>query len=153
MATLLTGSLGPIGVYRPIRLLGRGANSVVYLCLDPDGSEVALKWMQVATPELCQRFEREILTLERIDNVHVVGHRDHGEWEGRPFLVMDYIQGHDLRVYAPKLHQRPPAERYEQVRSIGRALCEVGTPSSHGSGPSGCQTIQHHFEPMRDRLS
>ena len=121
---MLTGSPGPIGVYRPIRLLGRGANSVVYLCLDPDGSEVALKWMQVATPELCQRFEREILTLERIDNVHVVGHRDHGEWEGRPFLVMDYIQGHDLRVYAPKLHQRPPAERYEQVRSMGRTLCE-----------------------------
>ena len=39
-----------------------------------------------------------------------------------PDLVMDYIQGHDLRVYAPKLHQRPPAERYEQVRRIGRAL-------------------------------
>ena len=83
-AALLTGSPGLIDVYRPIRLLGRGVVLVVYLCLDPDGCRVALKWMQVPTPELCQRFEREILTLERIDNVHIVGHRDHGEWNGRP---------------------------------------------------------------------
>jgi hypothetical protein len=81
--------------------------------------------MDHPTTALVLRFKTEIATLERIENRHIVGHIDHGEWEGRPYLVMELLKGLDLRVYATKLHQRPPKERYSRVREIGQDLCRA----------------------------
>jgi tetratricopeptide (TPR) repeat protein len=98
---------------------------VVFCCQGPDGEEVALKWMDHPTQALVRRFELEISTLERIDDPLIVQHRDHGEWEGRPYLVMELLRGHDLRVLTDKLHKRPPQERYQTVRQIGQDLCRA----------------------------
>jgi hypothetical protein len=114
-----------IGLYLPERLIGRGAMAAVYLCRAPDGSAVAVKWMDQPHPALLRRFEREIAALGKVDHPGVVSVLDHGEEDGRPFLVMTYEEGVDLRVYAPKLHQRAPAERYARVRAIGAALAQV----------------------------
>ncbi len=114
-----------IGDYLPERLLGRGGMAAVYLCRAPSGEAVALKWLDQDHPPLVRRFERECTALARIRHPGVVGWRDHGAWLGRPYLVMEYVEGSDLRVLAPKLHERPPAERYARCRAIGVALADA----------------------------
>jgi hypothetical protein len=114
-----------IGEWIPERVIGRGAVAGVYLCRDAAGDEVALKWMDASMSIHFERFEREIHVLARLDHPSIVGYRDHGVFQGRPFLVMDYIEGQDLRLFASKLHLRPPAERYLRTRTIGIALCEA----------------------------
>lgn len=111
-----------IGDYLPERLLGRGGMAAVFLCRAPDGEPVALKWLDQDHPPLVRRFERECLALARVRHPSVVAWRGHGVHLGRPFLVMEYIEGSDLRVLAPKMHERPPAERYARCRAIGVAL-------------------------------
>ena len=114
-----------IGDYLPERLLGRGAMAEVYLCRAPDGAGVAVKWLATTHPPLVRRFEREIAVLARLDHPSLVRFIDHGRHEGRLFLVMEYVEGLDLRLYAKRLRTRPPVERYARVRIIGRALAEA----------------------------
>lgn len=114
-----------IGKYVPERLLGRGAMAAVYLCRTPANQPVAVKWLDNQHPPLMRRFESEISVLERCEHPSVVQFIDHGTADGRPFLVMEYIDGPDLRDYAPKLHQRPPDERYTRCRTIGQSLAEA----------------------------
>lgn len=125
-----------IGPYVAERLIGRGAMAAVYLCRDFHGQAVAVKWMDGHLPELgpaegclspamAARFEREVEALSRVHHPGVVGHRGHGVHLGRPYLVMDLVEGTDLRAYAEKLAMRPPVERYARARTIGQALCEA----------------------------
>jgi len=110
--------------------------AAVYLCRDPQGEAVAVKWADLRlpgsgpeegsfTPPLLARFDREVRSMTRVQHPGVVRYRDHGTWQGRPYLVMDHIEGSDLRLYAEKLALRPPAERYARTRTIGQALCEA----------------------------
>ncbi|MDG1479265.1 MAG: serine/threonine-protein kinase [Myxococcota bacterium] len=122
-----------IGDYVPERLLGRGAMAAVYLCRGPDGGPVALKWLDHPHPPLLRRFRLEILALKQLAHPGIVRFRDHGVFDGRPFLVMEYIDGSDLREYARKLHLRPPSERYSRCRTVGRALAEA-LDVMHGQG-------------------
>ena len=74
---------------------------------------------------LVRRFEREIASLRRLDHPGIVGFLEHGVHLGRPYYVMDHIDGIDLRLYSEKLAQRPPKERYARCRLIGRSLSET----------------------------
>ena len=47
---------------------------------------------------------------------------DHGQHDQKPFYTMDYVEGPDLRVYADKLQERPPLERYLRCRGIGQDI-------------------------------
>ncbi len=114
-----------IGAWVPERLLGRGAIATVYLCRGEDGRPAALKWLHDDHPALVRRFRRECRVLSELAHPGIVRWLDDGLHEGRPYLVMEHIEGSDLRVYAPKLHQRPPGERYTRTRAIGVALCEA----------------------------
>ncbi len=125
-----------IGPYVAERLIGRGAMAAVYLCRDPSGQAVAVKWLDghmpgmgpeegSLSPALASRFEREVEALERIRHPGVVAYRGHGLWLSRPYLVMDLVEGTDLRAFAEKLAARPPLERYARARTIGQALCEA----------------------------
>jgi hypothetical protein len=97
----------------------------VILCRSPSGEAVALKWLDDVHDAIRDRFAREIETLERLDHPGLVGMRGHGVHDGRPFLVMDLVDGSDLIAFSRKLHQRPPAERYRRCREVGMALCGV----------------------------
>ena len=112
-----------IGRWIPERLIGRGAVAAVYLSRDEDGNPVAIKWMDQPHDALMQRFEREIKILRRLEHPGIIRTLDHGREDGRPYMVMEYIDGQDLSLYSSKLHQRPPWERYARCRAIGEELC------------------------------
>lgn len=114
-----------IGPYLPLRLLGRGGMAAVYLCVSPQGVEVALKWLERSTGRVVQRFQSEVRALRTLRHPNIVRYVDDGMQDGRPYLVMEYVEGQDLWVYADKLRLRPAHERYSETRRIGVALCDA----------------------------
>jgi diguanylate cyclase (GGDEF)-like protein len=87
--------------YRVDRVIARGGMGIVYAGTVLDsGEQVALK---VIAPELMdradvrRRFAREVRASSELEHPHLVRVRAAGELAGRPYLVMDLIDGHTLR--------------------------------------------------------
>ncbi|MCA8955937.1 MAG: serine/threonine protein kinase [Planctomycetes bacterium] len=89
-----------IGRYAVESELGRGAMGVVYAAHDPAlGRRVAIKALldDDAKPSTQARFLRESQAAARIDHEGVVRVLDAGVERGRPFLVMEFVEGRSLR--------------------------------------------------------
>ena len=81
------------------KVLGRGANGVVYLAEDRlIGRHVALKRLDhLAADAAAQlRFQVELEAIAGLDHPHIVPVYDHGELEGQPFFSMRYLRGGTL---------------------------------------------------------
>jgi serine/threonine-protein kinase len=92
-----------IGDYIVIKFLGEGATSKVFL-VKKDNSLFALKQLNIIDDELKQRFYREIEILKKLKHKNIVSIIDSGIYEGKPFIVMDYVDGDSLDRIAPKLN-------------------------------------------------
>src|SRR5438093_1194150 len=83
--------------YELIERIGAGAAALVYRARDRRLDRVvALKLLRdelAADEELGRRFEREARLAAGLDHPNVVRVHDFGRHEGRPFLVMDYVEG------------------------------------------------------------
>ena len=84
-----------------LELLGQGGMGIVYRARQRNlDRAVALK---VLLPEIAreagfaERFTREARTLARLHHPHIVGVHDFGESDGLWFLVMEYVDGTNLR--------------------------------------------------------
>lgn len=89
------------GRYRVVRALGEGAMGSVFLALDPDGTEVALKVVHDRAPDVLrapQRFLREVKSLNKLDHPNIVQLLDFGRDEALAisYLVMELARGDDL---------------------------------------------------------
>ncbi|MEU8518947.1 protein kinase [Streptomyces sp. NPDC048577] len=92
------------GRYRIVRRLGRGGMGVVWLAVDEVlGREVAVKELRTFTdaagPELDElrvRLSREARAAARVSHPGVVAVHDVAEHEGRPFVVMERVDGPSL---------------------------------------------------------
>lgn len=81
-------------------LLGRGGMGAVYRARHRKlGRTVAIKVLLAdhGEPEFTERFEREARALAQLDHPSIVGVHDIGETEHFCFLVMDHVDGTDLR--------------------------------------------------------
>ena len=114
-----------IGPYEVEELLGRGGMASVYRCRDQAGERVAVKWLHLPSPALQQRFVKEIRSLARIQHPGVVRWLGQGTWDGRPYLVMEYLQGEDLRLWTHRSRRLPPVERGRRVRALAARLCQA----------------------------
>jgi predicted Ser/Thr protein kinase len=82
-------------------VIGTGGMGEVYQGIG-DGKTVAIKTM---LPKIAQdtdmrrRFEREAEAGMLLDHPHIAKVYTHGETDGTPYLVMDYIEGQDLSAY------------------------------------------------------
>ncbi len=87
-----------IGRYEVLGLLGRGGMGTVYLGYDLSiNRKVALKTLHHPGSDLQARLQREAEAIARIDSAHVVRmHMLEEDELGRPFLVMEYIEGETL---------------------------------------------------------
>jgi eukaryotic-like serine/threonine-protein kinase len=77
---------------------GEGGLGVVYSAIDrQSGQRVALKLLKSQSPELAQRFEREVSALAELDHPAIVSYVTHGaSADGRLYLVMDWLEGETL---------------------------------------------------------
>jgi hypothetical protein len=93
------GSGLEIGPYRVVRPLGQGGMGAVYEVTMPDhpGERRALKLMHLDLgSEARQRFQREVRLSLPLQHPHLVAFYDFGEWNRRPYLVMELLEGQPL---------------------------------------------------------
>ena len=108
-----------------LELLGQGGMGIVYKARHRNLDRlVALKVLppEVARePGFADRFTREARTLARLQHPHIVGVHDFGETDGLFYLLMEYVDGPNLRevIRAGKL---TPPEALAIVPQICDAL-------------------------------
>lgn len=60
------------------------------------GQPVAIKLLRSVEPDHVRRFDRELDALQSLDHRAIVSVLDHGEHEGRPYLVLERCDGGSL---------------------------------------------------------
>lgn len=122
------------GKYRLERLLGVGGMGAVYESKhEMIGSRVALKLLLptvAANEEVVARFKNEARAILRLECEHVVRVMDVGtQPNGAPFIVMEFLEGVDLRAV---LAERGPLPVTEAVDYLLQAL--VALSEAHAVG-------------------
>ncbi len=96
----LPGATSILGPYDLLQQIGAGGMGVVYQARHRGtGQIVAIKVMgaePAKTPLLAKRFEQECAVARRLRHPHIVQGLDFGVGEGRPYLVMEYVDGQSL---------------------------------------------------------
>jgi eukaryotic-like serine/threonine-protein kinase len=119
--------------YRRVRLLGQGGMATVELAHDTElDRPVALKRLAqdlAVNDELKQRFLREARLAARLAHPNIVAVYNVGEEEGRPFIVMEHVEGETLSDF---LRRR---RRLESAEAVALALqaC-AGLETAHEAG-------------------
>src|ERR1017187_2089393 len=86
-----------IGRYRVQSELGRGGFGCVYCALDPTvGRLVAIKVLTEAGEGLQSRFRNEANVAANLRHDNIVTVYEYGDYEGSPYLAMEYLEGEDL---------------------------------------------------------
>ena len=87
-----------IGKYEIQAELGQGGFGRVYRAFDPTvGRPVALKiLMTEGNKDLLTRFRNEATSAGNLRHRNIVTIYDFGEFSGRPYLVMELLEGEDL---------------------------------------------------------
>jgi serine/threonine protein kinase/tetratricopeptide (TPR) repeat protein len=98
---LTTGT--QIGSYRIEGPLGAGGMGVVYFATDTKlNRPAAIKVLpeNLADTEARRRFQREAQLVSSLNHPHIVTVYDAGEYEGRQYLITEYVDGGTLRQWA-----------------------------------------------------
>jgi serine/threonine protein kinase len=124
-----------VGPYTLEERLGEGGMASVFLARSPQGEAVALKVLSASIDDetVRARFQREGEVFIDLDHPSIVRLLDRGEDErtGRPYLVMELVEGRDLGEI---LNSRP-----EQKLSCDELLmvlerCAQALAVAHGKG-------------------
>ena len=92
-----------VGPYKIEALLGQGGMGEVYRGLDTKlNRPVAVKFLsgRLADPAARRRFQREAQMASSLNHPHILTVYDAGEFEGRQYLVTEYIDGGTLGDWA-----------------------------------------------------
>jgi serine/threonine-protein kinase len=112
--------------YRIDRLIGEGGFGQVWRATQDDGRLVAIKVLHaelVRSKDALTRFERELAAIDRLHHRNVVSAIDHGTLDdGRPYLVLEYIEGPSLRDVIHQRRALPPAEMLAILAPLCAAL-------------------------------
>ncbi len=109
--------------YRIVEILGQGGMGSVYRAVDENlGVEVAVKENLFTTDEYARQFRLEAVILANLRHPNLPRVTDHfviGD-QGQ-YLVMDYIEGEDLRQRMERQSTIPE----EEAILIGAAMCDA----------------------------
>jgi tetratricopeptide (TPR) repeat protein len=121
----LDADLPSVPGYQVLKKVGRGGMGVVFQARHQALNRVvALKMVlagDLATPEQLLRFQLEAELAARVRHPNVVAVHEIGQWQGRPFLALEWVEGGTL---AQKLQGTPlsPGEAAELVEVLARAV-------------------------------
>lgn len=110
--------------YRIIEILGQGGMGAVYRAIDENlGVEVAVKENLFTTEEYARQFRLEAIILASLRHPNlprVTDHFSNDDNQGQ-YMVMDYIEGEDLRERMERFGAIPD----EDAIRIGAAICDA----------------------------
>lgn len=121
-----------IGKFDLLRVLGTGAQSVVYLAHDPHlQREVAIKSLHLEARDDVrkQALMDEARTVSKLRHPNIVPIFDAGEQDGDPYLVFEYVEGGSLAGHLRE-HGGMPAPR--AVEAMLQILDAVENAHRHG---------------------
>jgi serine/threonine-protein kinase len=114
------------GRYRILSLAGRGGMGEVYRAYDNKLEQpVALKFLPAAMSQdgaALARFHNEVRIARQVSHPNVCRMYDIGEWEGMPFLSMEYVDGEDLASLLRRIGRLPSDKAVEIARRLCAAL-------------------------------
>ena len=117
--------------YRILEKLGEGGMGVVYRALDSKlDRAVAVKVLSgdVADPSARRRFQREAQLASSLNHPHILTVYDAGEFEGRQYLVTEFVDGGTLKDWAGS--ERP---NWRQVVELLVGVAD-GLAAAHAAG-------------------
>lgn len=124
-ATSLAGT--PIGAWTLDALIGQGGMGTVWLAHRADGTftgRAAIKLLHLSsvTPLAIEQFRMEGTLLATLSHPNIARLLDAGVTEtGQPYLVMEYVEGVPLDVYARE-HRLSETARIDLVRQMLEAI-------------------------------
>ncbi len=115
-----------IGSYAVLgRIADGGMGSVVKARNDSNGQLVAIKLMyreMTDNPIMIKRFEQEFRAASKIEHPNVVRALDYGEWEGIPYLVMEFVDGEPLSKVIEKESPMGEVEGLKLIAQVAQGL-------------------------------
>ncbi|MCX7961347.1 MAG: serine/threonine protein kinase [Burkholderiales bacterium] len=124
------GALRKLGRYELRRILGRGAMGVVYEGFDPNlGRRVAVKTIlrnaavdEATAQAYAAQFVREAKAVARLNHPGIVQVHDFGQEGDVAFLVMEFIEGRELRTVLEAKERLEPDEAVRLMTELLDAL-------------------------------
>src|SRR5262249_41671591 len=109
--------------FEDIRFLGQGGMGTVYRARDRQlRREVALKLLRRQDPLASARVLREARAQARVEHEHVCKIHEVSAAEGRPYIVMQYVNGEPLSRIGERLTVE---EKVKIIREAAAALHEA----------------------------
>ena len=123
-----------VGAFLIDELVAEGGCGSVYRARDmASGEQVAIKLLHrqhAADGNMVKRFRREALAVQRIAHPGVVAIREIGALhDGRPYCVMDWLDGQDLGFELAGRGRLSPGEILDVAEQVGGSLA-----AAHASG-------------------
>jgi serine/threonine-protein kinase len=118
------------GKYRVGRLVGTGGMGTVWLGVHMGlGTKVAIKFIRpqfAERPDARRRFEIEARAAASVRSQHAVKVFDYGLTEhGRPYIVMEYLEGESLSEALIRRGPFPPEEAAIVIANAAKALAKA----------------------------
>ena len=115
-----------VGKYEIIDQLGQGGMGIVYKGFDHGiGRTVALKLMSqqfAQDTEFRARFMREARAAGILQHPNIVTVHELGEWQGAPFIAMEFLQGGSLDHILKNEKTMPLERRLDIIAQVCRGL-------------------------------
>jgi len=118
------------GKYQLVRLIGRGGMGSVWEARNVSiGTRFAIKFIEAEyadSQEARGRFIREARAAATIESKHLIRIYDHGHTDdGKPFIVMELLQGEPLDKRIERLGKLPLDETARILLQVGRGLARA----------------------------
>lgn len=121
------------GRYQVIEKIGQGGAAEVFKATDSRlGRIVAIKLLRDSysdDPTFTQRFENEARAAARLSHPNIVDVYDYDESNGRYFIAMEFVPGHNLKDY---INEHAPLSEDETRTLITQVLS--GLSAAHKAG-------------------
>lgn len=115
-----------IGDYTVVKKLGEGGMGVVFKVVNPRGEHFALKLLRKnSSSGILARFKREIEILRELSSPHIPKIYGIGEYNDKPYFVMEYIEGISLLDYLSGKKRLREKEAVQIMHKVATVIAQT----------------------------